>query len=311
MNYAKELIAKSIDALILLKNNIPSEFESVVELIVNLKGRVIVSGMGKSGIIGKKFAASLSSTGTPAYFLHPGEASHGDMGQLTKEDVVFLISNSGNTKELSNLISYSLRFGITIVGISMQLDSELMNNSNYKLLLPRFEEASSVNAPTISTTMTLVLCDALMVAIHESKGFTKDLFKILHPGGKIGASLTPIKEIMHFNNLPIVQHDTLMKDALIVMSSSGFGMLIVTDFDNKVIGIITDGDLRRHMGDNFLNLQVKEVMTQNPICVNDNIKTIEALKIMEDNKITSLIITKDNCVIGLLNIHDILKMGVK
>ena len=309
-NQASLLVSKTADALELLANNIPVHFADILGKILNLKGRVVISGIGKSGYIAHKIAASLASTGTPAFYIHPAEASHGDLGMITEEDLVMLFSNSGQTRELNDIINYCRRFDIPIAGVTMNLDSNLAKYSNYLLLLPKCGESSSLNAPTVSCSLMLALGDALMTALHEARGLTPEAYKAFHPGGKIGADLMPISSIMHTGAaLPIAAPDTLMSEIIVIMSSKGFGCCAIVD-KGKLVGIITDGDLRRHMGGNMLSCAAADIMSKYPKVLCPDTLAIEALKIMNEQSITNFLIVENSLLVGIIHIHDLLRAGV-
>ncbi|NRB10762.1 MAG: KpsF/GutQ family sugar-phosphate isomerase [Rickettsiaceae bacterium] len=316
MNYqeiASKVILKESDALQKLATNIPADFSKVIDHILRIKGRVICIGMGKSGHIAKKIAASLASTGTPAFFIHPGEASHGDLGMITKSDIVLMLSNSGETKELSDTINYCKRYDIPIVAMTMNNNSTLAVNSTYLLSIPASTEASIVAAPTTSTLMCLALGDALMVALHESKGFLQDDFKEFHPGGKIGKNLVKIHELMYNGDkLPLVKQHNLFSEVIIIITEKSLGCAIVIDDNNKLIGIVTDGDVRRHINDDLNKIKAIDVMTKNPVAITKEKLATEALHIMNNKAITALPVINDiNEVIGIIHIHDILRNGIE
>jgi arabinose-5-phosphate isomerase len=306
----KKVILEASHALAKLAENLPENFAQIINKIVALKGRVVLSGMGKSGYIAHKIAASFSSTGTPALFIHPAEASHGDLGMITEGDMVFLLSNSGDTKELTDIINYCKRFSIPIVGITMNQDSNLAKYCDHLLLLPKYKEASSINAPTTSCSMMLALGDALIVATHEFKGLTHELYKAFHPGGKIGANLKPISSLMHKGDkIPVVSPETLMPEVLVIMTQKSFGCCAVVDND-EIAGIITDGDLRRHIDRNMLNFKARDIMSERPKVLNSDILACEALNIMNDKGITNCLIVENSKLVGIIHIHDLLRAGV-
>lgn len=306
-----DVINQEKESLEVLSKNIPDDFEKVVKLLLEMKGRFIVSGIGKSGYIANKIAASVASTGTHAFYVHPSEASHGDLGMIGKEDVVMLLSASGGTKELSDMINYCKRYGIPLIGMTMKEESILATSADYLLNIPKVVEASSIAAPTSSAIMMLALGDALMVSLYEAKGFSKEDFKLLHPGGKIGANLLKVKDLMHVGDtLPSVKTSTIMSDVLITMTSKGFGTSAVLDDNDNLIGIITDGDLRRHMDSDLVKLSAKEVMSANPMKAHPNLLAIEALKQMNDKSVTSLLVEENNKLCGIVHIHDLLRAGV-
>lgn len=314
MNYselAKEVIKNQSLALEILKENLPADFDNLIKEILNLKGRVILTGMGKSGYIAQKISASLSSTGTPSLYVHPGEASHGDLGMITDNDLVIMISNSGETKELFDTINYCKRFNIKIAAITMKIESTLAQNSSFLLLLPKQKESSNIAAPTTSALMTLSLGDAIVTSLHEAKGFTADDFKIFHPGGKIGANLMKVKDVMKKgSSLPVMNSNTSIVEAILTITNKCLGCGIVVDNDQHILGIITDGDLRRHIYDDLNNVNAIDIMTKNPEVINDSKMVGEALYIMQEKSITALPVVNDNKLVGILHIHDLLKIGV-
>lgn len=306
-----DVINQEKESLELLAKNMPEDFENVVKLLLDMKGRLIVSGIGKSGYIANKIAASVASTGTHAFYVHPSEASHGDLGMISKDDIVMLLSASGSTKELSDIINYCKRYGIPLIGMTMKEESILAESADYLMNIPKITEASSIAAPTSSALMMLALGDAMMVALYESKGFSKEDFKLLHPGGKIGANLLKVKDLMHIGDtIPQVKETTPMSDVLITMTSKGFGTTAVIDERNHLVGIITDGDLRRHMDENIVILSAKKVMSREPKKISPNLLAIEALKIMNDKAITSLLVEENNRLCGIIHIHDLIRAGV-
>ncbi|QQA42866.1 KpsF/GutQ family sugar-phosphate isomerase [Pelagovum pacificum] len=314
LNAARRVIATEADALVALGNSIDGSLVEAVELILRAEGRVIVSGMGKSGHIARKVAATLASTGTPAHYVHPAEASHGDLGMLTSQDVVMVFSNSGETPELANLIAYSRRFRIPMIGVASRVDSSLMRQSDVKLVLPPAEEACGTGVvPTTSTTMTLALGDAIAVALMEHREFTPEMFRDFHPGGKLGARLSKVSDLMHTDDaLPLAGLHTPMSDALITISQKGFGVLGVLDDNGQLSGIVTDGDLRRHM-DGLLDLTAGEVMTKAPRTIGPGALAEEAVAVMNERKITCLFVVDPSGprgVSGLLHIHDCLRAGI-
>jgi len=305
-----ELEAKAITAL---SENLSSTFCEAVEILSKCNGKVIVTGMGKSGHIGQKIAATFSSTGTPAQFIHPGEASHGDLGNISKEDILIILSNSGETPELYNIVTYSKKSQIPIIGISSKQSSTLSENSNISLILPDLGEACPNGlAPTTSTTLMLSLGDALCVALMEKKKFSKSDFLEFHPGGNLGAKLKPISAIMHSGvELPLINIGNNMSEALIEMTKKGFGITGVISENGDLEGVISDGDLRRNM-EGLLEKGVSEVMTRNPIVLNPSINVSDTLNLMNENKITSVFIseTEDgNFPIGIVHLHDCLRLG--
>lgn len=308
---AMRVLSNEARALQAMADNPPAGFAQAVELMLSVKGRIVVSGMGKSGHIARKIAATLASTGTPAMFLHPGEASHGDLGMLTTDDLCLLLSNSGETRELSDLIHYSRRFDIPIVSITRAVQSTLAQHSNVILTLPDLPEACAIGmAPTTSTTCALALGDALAVALMEERGFAADSFHVFHPGGKLGAQLLKVRDIMHGGEvLPMVSPTTPMGEALVVMSAKGFGVVAVVD-EAKLCGVITDGDLRRNL-EGLMELDAHDVATPNPLTVKPDMLVSEALGVMNRMKISVLFVVEDDeKICGVIHIHDCLRAGV-
>ncbi|MGB0245453.1 MAG: KpsF/GutQ family sugar-phosphate isomerase [Paracoccaceae bacterium] len=308
---AKKVLQTEADALETLKNDLPNDFSDLVKLILNLNGRVIVSGVGKSGHIGNKIAATLASTGTPAYFVHATEASHGDLGMITENDLCLLISNSGETSEIFDIVAHARRFSIPVATISSNTESTLVKAADFKLCLPVVEEACPIGmAPTTSTTMMLALGDALAVALMEAKNFNTENFKVLHPGGKLGAKMMMVSQVMHKSDaLPLVETQTSMKETLLTMSSRGFGIAAVVNEKDFLVGVITDGDLRRHIND-LMSKTAGEIANLSPITVVRETFVVDALKLMQENKITVLIVTSaENKPVGILHIQDLLKVG--
>lgn len=311
INIAESVIKGQSEALKVLLQNIPADFPRLVDYILKLKGRVILVGMGKSGYIARKVAASLASTGTPAFYIHPGEASHGDLGMITENDMVIMVSNSGETKELFDTINYCKRYNVKIAGITMRPESTLAQNSDFLLLLPKQKESSNIAAPTTSALMTLSLGDSLVTALHEARGFSSEDFRVFHPGGKIGANLLKVKDLMRTGGkLPSVQLDEPFIDVIVTMNEKCLGCAIVVESDNSVAGIVTDGDLRRHIEDKLKSALAKDVMTEKPLSISQNSLASEALYIMNDKSITALPVTENNKLIGIIHIHDILKAGI-
>lgn len=299
---------KGIEALVDCLN---AKFSAVVDLIIGCKGRVVLSGMGKSGHIARKIAATMASTGTPALFVHPGEASHGDLGMVTKDDVVILLSNSGETAELGDIINYSKRFGIPLVGIVRRPTSVLVDASDVALILPAIPEVTHTNAPTTSTTMMLALGDAIAIALLERRGFTNDEYGVFHPGGKLGAAFIKVGNLMHKGDeLPLVSEEMTMGNVLIEITAKRFGCAGVINKKGELIGMITDGDLRRHMAPNITEQLASTIMTVNPKTVSADELASKALSVMQEKIITSLFIIEDKKPVGILHIHDILRAGV-
>ena len=276
------------------------------------KGRVVITGMGKSGHVGKKVAATFASTGTPAFFVHPGEASHGDLGMITADDVVIALSWSGETRELGDIISFASRFGVTLIAFTAAADSTLGRAADIALVLPRTEEACPHGlAPTTSSLMQLALGDALAVALLESRGFTPSDFSVFHPGGKLGAALRFVREVMRNGEaMPLVAAGTLMSQAVLVMSNKGVGCVGVVDGQGRLLGIATDGDLRRHMAPDLMTRSVDDIMTRSPKTVRPDVLVGEALELMEKHRISALFAMDGPKPVGVLHMHDLLRIGL-
>jgi arabinose-5-phosphate isomerase len=282
-----------------------------VEIMLSARGRIIVSGIGKSGHVGRKIAATLASTGAPAQFVHPSEASHGDLGMITADDVCLVLSNSGETAELADLITHSRRFAIPLIAITKKANSTLGTQADVVLLLPNAPEACSIGmAPTTSTTATLALGDALAVALMQEREFVREDFLVFHPGGKLGTQLLKVGRLMHTgDSLPILASETIMSDGLLVMTAKGFGIAAVIEHD-KLAGIITDGDLRRNL-DGLLERRAGDIATRAPKTITADALASEALRIMNERKISALFVTdQEGRVVGLVHIHDCLRAGV-
>ena len=286
-------------------------FAQAVETILAAPGRVIISGMGKSGHVGRKIAATMASTGTPAHFVHPGEASHGDLGMIQPDDVILAMSWSGESSELADIIAYARHNDVKLIGITSRADSSLGVGAHICLCLPKAKEACPNGlAPTTSTTMQLALGDALAVALLESRGFTSQDFRRYHPGGKLGAQLRQVSAVMHTGDrLPLIQLGKMMSEAIVTISSKGLGCVIVVKPDSKLGGLVTDGDLRRHMAPDLLGRSVDEIMTKSPKTVTPDTLIAEALEIMESRKISSLVVVEDERPVGLIHILDLLRIG--
>jgi arabinose-5-phosphate isomerase len=301
-----------IDALIeALRNGLGGQFAAAVELIRAAQGRIIVTGMGKSGHVGNKIASTLASTGTPAMFVHPAEASHGDLGMIAKGDVILALSWSGETAELKNLTDYSRRFRIGLVAMTANADSTLGKTADVVLTLPQAREACPHNmAPTTSSLMQLALGDALAIALLESHGFTAVDFGRLHPGGKLGALLKTVSDFMHTGDLvPLAPLGTAMSNAILQMSAKGLGCVGITDAQGKLVGIITDGDLRRHMRNDLLDARVDDVMTKAPKTVRPDQLISETLDILNAMKVTALFAVDAGKPVGVIHVHDLLRAG--
>ncbi|MEM1237695.1 MAG: KpsF/GutQ family sugar-phosphate isomerase [Pseudomonadota bacterium] len=308
---ARRVIRVEGAALGSLANALDESFGEAVETLLACKGRVIVCGMGKSGHVGKKIAATFASTGTPAQFVHPAEASHGDLGMMASGDVALILSNSGETPELADVVAYTRRFSIPLIGVASKPESSLIRQSDVALILPKVEEACGTGiVPTSTTTMTLALGDALAVALMEHRQFTPANFREFHPGGKLGAQLARVGDLMHKGEaLPLVAADTDMGEALLTISQKGFGVVGVIGSDGRLTGIVTDGDLRRHM-DGLLERKAGEVMTAAPATIDPDSLAEEALAQMNDRKITCLFVTEGAEPVGLIHIHDCLRVGL-
>ena len=286
-------------------------FVDAVDTIRRAHGRLIVSGMGKSGHIARKIAATFASTGTPAFFVHAADASHGDLGMITTDDVMLVLSWSGETEELKSLIDYSRRFGIALIAVTVNAESTLGKAADIVLALPQAREACPHNlAPTTSSLMQLALGDALAIALLESRGFTPVDFGVFHPRGNLGAALKFIRDVMHPGAaLPLIMRGALMSEAIVEMSAKGFGCVAVTDPDGKLVGVITDGDLRRHMGVDLLQATVDEIMTASPKTVRPDQLASEALQLLNAAKITALIVVDMERPVGIVHFHDLLRVG--
>ena len=283
-----------------------------LDILHAVTGRVIVTGMGKSGHVARKIAATMASTGTPAQFVHPAEASHGDMGMVTSADAVVALSNSGETAELADLITYSRRWRIPLIAITSRRNSTLGNAADVTLALPATGEAGALGlAPTSSTTMMLALGDALAVGLLDRKGFSAEDFHQLHPGGKLGQKLLRVADLMHVDNeVPLIAQDAPMSQALIEMTSKTFGCVGAVDAKGVLAGIITDGDLRRHMGAELLAQRVADVMTARPLTIGAQALAAEAVRIMNERSITTLFVVEDSKPVGIVRLHDCLRAGV-
>jgi len=310
----RNVIQVEAAALQLLAESLDGNFARAVELLVQQKGRVVVTGIGKSGHIARKIAATLSSTGTPAMFLHPAEAAHGDLGMLVRHDVLMVLSNSGATSELRGVLRYAHALRCPVIGIASQPESPVMHGSTVRLLLPQAREACPANiAPTTSTTLMLALGDALAIAVMRVRGVSRDNLKTLHPGGTIGVRLLPVNEVMHRDaRLPLVAESAPMRDVLVTMTHKSFGIAGVVDASGTLIGVITDGDIRRHVED-LLHSTAGEVMTPNPKTVPEGTSVEDAMAIMNASKITALFVMRHDAPtvpLGLVHIHDFIRLGL-
>ncbi|MFV0627523.1 MAG: SIS domain-containing protein [Alphaproteobacteria bacterium] len=309
---AKRTIDKEVEALRVMENAFDETLTQALDILEKTTGKIIVTGMGKSGHIGKKIAATLASTGAPSFFVHPAEASHGDLGMLDKNDVVIAISNGGESKELSDILIFSKRFGIPIISITKNPESTLAKAGNILLKLPNNGEACPLGlAPTSSTTATLVLGDVLAVALLERKGFSMTDYKQRHPGGKLGAILQKVSDLMHKGNeMPLVRETANMQEALLVMTSKMLGCVGIVDKENNLLGMITDGDLRRIISSDMLTKNPVDVMTKSPKTISPDVLAAEAVALMNDKKITQLFALKDGKPVGVIHLHDCLRAGV-
>jgi arabinose-5-phosphate isomerase len=307
----KAVLTQEIAGLNALIETLGGEFADAVCCLSVIKGRVIVTGMGKSGHVARKIAATMASTGTPAYFVHPAEASHGDLGMITADDAVLALSNSGETAELSAIINYCKRFSIPLIGVVRRKNSMLVDAADIAMVLPEIPEACATGAPTTSTTMMMALGDAISVALVKRRGFGKADFSVFHPGGKLGKAFILASDLMHDNSeLPLVHADDKMREVLLIMTSKRFGCAGVVDENKTLIGIITDGDLRRHMSADLLEKPASEVMKTTPLTIRPTALAAEALAIMNERAITSLFVTEAQKPVGIVHIHDCLRAGV-
>lgn len=302
-----EMAASGIQAL---SKSLGADFAACIDTLIDIKGRVIVSGMGKSAHVGKKIAATMASTGTPAFFVHAAEASHGDLGMITNDDAVVALSNSGETTELSDLIEYTRRYGIKLIAITGKRTSSLGAAADITLELPAAPEACPLGlAPTTSTTLMLTLGDAIAVALMERRGFTADNYKVFHPGGKLGRRLLKVKDLMHGPaELPLVKPASSMPDTILVMTQKTFGIAGVVD-NGKLAGVVTDGDLRRHMQSGLLDKTAGDIMTKNPRSTSGAVLAQEALRLMNEWKVACLFVVEDGAPVGIVRLHDILRAG--
>ena len=308
---ARRVLLTEANALLSLAEAPPADFDAACAAILACKGRVILSGMGKSGHVARKIAATFASTGTPAFFVHPAEASHGDLGMITPQDLALVISNSGETPELGDLLDYCLRFSVPVIGVSRVADSTLMRAARLRLLLPAHEEACGLGmAPTTSTTLTLALGDALAVAVMEARAFRPEQFRSFHPGGKLGARLATVAQIMHGPEaVPLVALDTPMPDAILTMTRCGFGITGVTDAAGRLAGVISDGDLRRNM-QGLMTRTAAQVATRNPVTIGPAAHAAEAVALMNARKVNALFVVEGRVPVGLIRLHDCLRAGV-
>ena len=308
---AKQVLDIEIEGLQAVRSSIDDNFVTIIDLLRKTKGKVILSGMGKSGHIANKIAATMSSVGMPAIFVHPGEASHGDLGMITKDDVVFLLSNSGETKELGDIINYCKRFAIKMIAIVRRSTSLLVSAADIAIVLPEIQEASDVNAPTTSTTMMLAYGDAIAVVLAKSRGFNNNDFSVFHPGGKLGSSFIKSTDIMRSGkDMPSVYLDDNIEVVIKTISGKSIGSTAVIDKEGNLQGIVTDGDLRRNLTNDLLSLTAKDIMTKNPKNVSSESLALEAVNIMQELQITTIFVLDKQKPIGVLHIHDCFKAGL-
>jgi arabinose-5-phosphate isomerase len=295
-----------------MRDGLGTSFIAAVERIRRSRGRVIVTGMGKSGHVGRKIAATFASTGTPAFFVHPGDASHGDLGMITPDDIVLALSWSGETDELKDLVDYSRRFRIGMIAVTAKAGSSLGKAADITLTLPQAREACPHNlAPTTSSLMQLALGDALAIALMESRGFAATDFGVFHPRGRLGAILKFVRDVMHTGEaVPLKPLGVLMSEAIVEMSAKGFGCVGITGRDGRLVGVVTDGDLRRHMREDLLAVRVDDVMTAAPKTVRPDQLASEALQILNEAKITALIVVDGGKPVGIVHFHDLLRAGI-
>lgn len=312
---ARRVLELESDSLRTLAVSLDGAFSRAIDALASVRGRVIVSGMGKSGHVAGKIAATLASTGTPAFFVHPAEASHGDLGMITKEDAVVALSNSGETAELADLVQFAKRHMIPLISITGRAKCSLAEAATAALVLPIFQEACPMGlAPTTSTTMMMALGDALAVTLLERRGFSADDFQVLHPGGRLGRRLLKVEDIMHGGDaVPLVGSDATMSEALLVMTAKSFGCIGVVDADGKLQGIVTDGDLRRHMSPDLLERFASDIMTPSPATIGPRLLVSEAVHVMNNRPkgpVTSLFVEDAGRPVGILHIHDCLRAGI-
>jgi len=309
---ARRVLRLEAEALRSMSEALDGAFTDAVEILFAVTGRVVVTGMGKSGHIARKISATLASTGTPSHYVHPAEASHGDMGMIARSDAVLALSNSGETPELGDLVDYCRRFSIPLIALTGKPGSTLADNSDCALILPAIAEACPMGlAPTTSTTAMLAMGDALAVTLLERRGFTTEDFQVLHPGGKLGQGLLRVDDLMHADEeLPLVGPHTAMSDVILTMTNKRFGCVGVVDGSGQLNGIVTDGDLRRHMSNDLLDSSAGAVMTRSPKTIRLGALASEALGTMNDNAITTLFVVDGGKPVGILHIHDCLRAGV-
>ena len=313
LSRSKKIINQEAEALILLSNSLDHNFTKVLKILIKIKGNIFVSGVGKSGHIARKIASTMTSTGSPAFFIHPTEASHGDLGLLKKSDILIMLSNSGKSKELLEILQFANKQRIPTILISSNPESKLSKLSIYNILIPKLEEAGQNKiAPTVSTTMMLALGDALALSLSQEKNFKKNNFGKFHPGGSIGSKFLKVNSIMHTNKtIPLASEETNMKEIIVNITKKSFGCMGIINKQKKLCGIITDGDLRRHMHSSLLNKKAKDIMSKNPKVILKNDYVADALKIINDYKITTLFVVESKSKkkpIGIIHLHDCLRV---
>jgi arabinose-5-phosphate isomerase len=311
LKYVKSILREEIVGLEMLHDFVDDSIISAIDLLYSKRdGHVIVSGIGKPGHVGRKISATLASTGTPSFFLHPGEASHGDLGEISQDDVLLVLSLSGDTQELIPMLSYANRFNVAIVALTSNPNSVLGKSATVKVLMPQINEACPYNlAPTTTTTMMMAIGDAIALSLLKRKEFNRDDFKKLHPGGTLGKRLLTVQDLMH-TNTPMVKEDDFMKFVLMEMTTKSFGCACVVNAENRIVGVITDGDLRRSISPHFLDMKASDIMTRNPKLISREMFAQEATKIMNSYKITSLFVAENGVPRGILHIHDCLRAGL-
>lgn len=305
---AINVLLQEADALRQLANGLDAVFDEAADCLLHISGRIAVTGMGKSGHVARKVAATLSSTGSPAFFIHPAEASHGDLGMLAKGDAVLVFSNSGETLELIDTIEYAARNRLPLVAVTQRRESTLGRHADYVLLLPRIPEACPIGcAPTTSTTMQLALGDALALTLLQARGFRPEDFRQFHPGGRLGKKLRLVREIMHRGDaLPLARPDTSMGDVIYIMSSKGFGAVGIVEDDRRLVGFISDGDLRRHMSPDLLQKTARDIMSPHPFSLSPDCLVERAIALLSEHKITSSFVVEEEKVTGFIHMHDML-----
>ena len=310
---AKRVLSNESNAIKQLAKSLGKNYVDAIDKLDNVKGRVIFTGIGKSGHVARKMASTFSSTGVPSYFVHPSEASHGDLGIIDRSDAVVVISNSGETPEISDLVEYTKRHKIPLITVTSNLDSLIAEQSDIALLLPKVKEACPMGlAPTTTTTMTMALGDAMAINLMTRRNFSANDFKLRHPGGKLGKQLLKVSDIMHKEDeVPVTKKDSLMSDVIIQMTTKSFGCVAVLDERKLLAGIITDGDLRRHMSDKLLQQLAEDVMTPGPKSIRPIALASEAVAVMNELEITNLFVTEKKSVVGIIHIHDCLRAGIE